>query len=387
MSWLVFLLACRPPQHPVAAPHEIRYRPADPTSPYAKELVGKVAFAQWDLGLEQSTKELLSLMTTRAARISSEAAQLSTARAGFPGQARFAKILNGGAFPSELAQAISEDSRGRGVDVALSVRRYGDGIALWVAGWAIHHLEMDPIARDIPLDGGLALRVNAPENTALSLFLTPPEGTVQVLQIVPETHRWLRSFHLPGAYRMEVVTNSGEDSQVALLFSVFVDGPPPEAGTLAPASGEIPNPLHAEEWLYSELGRLRQARGLPPLQRFPLFEPLAREHSAWMASSGIIDHSLPNITPGVSFHAGNLAHPRARHFENVAAAPSAEEALHIAVDSPGHLQAFLCSTCTHVSIGAALEPVLNGSPRLFVTWELLEFPEGKPIEIDHFNRE
>ena len=76
-----------------------------------------------------------------------------------------------------------------------------------------------------------------------------------------------------------------------------------------------------------------------------------------------------------------------RESNVVAAAPSAGEAVQIAVDSPGHLQSFLCAPCTHVSIGAALEPVLNGSPRLFVTWELLEFPEGEPVRIDHFNKD
>ena len=31
-----------------------------------------------------------------------------------------------------------------------------------------------------------------------------------------------------------------------------------------------------------------------------------------------------------------------------------------------------------VSIGVALEPVLDRPPRLFVTWELMEFPHGVP---------
>ena len=37
-------------------------------------------------------------------------------------------------------------------------------------------------------------------------------------------------------------------------------------------------------------------------------------------------------------------------------------------------------------IGATLEPVLDRVPRLFVTWELLEFQQGPPREIDDYNR-
>ena len=62
------------------------------------------------------------------------------------------------------------------------------------------------------------------------------------------------------------------------------------------------------------------------------------------------------------------------------------EALFLVSDSPGHLRNLLCDTCNHASIGVALEPVLDRIPRLFVTWELLEFPKGPPVEIDRYNR-
>ena len=58
----------------------------------------------------------------------------------------------------------------------------------------------------------------------------------------------------------------------------------------------------------------------------------------------------------------------------------------LVVDSPAHLAALLCASCTHATIGVALEPVVDRPPRLFVTWELLEFPRGEPMAIDHYNR-
>ena len=142
------------------------------------------------------------------------------------------------------------------------------------------------------------------------------------------------------------------------------------------------SPVAAEAYLYTALNELRQERGLPPLQRFELFEPLAREHSAWMAHTGVVSHQILNVTPGVAYHATNLANPRAEHYENVASAYTAAEAFGLAADSAGHLQSFLCETCTHVSIGAALEPTLDRMPRIFVTWEVLDFVQGEPKKID-----
>jgi uncharacterized protein YkwD len=105
-----------------------------------------------------------------------------------------------------------------------------------------------------------------------------------------------------------------------------------------------------------------------------------------MAAAGRVAHALPDVTAGVPTRAVELAHPRAQHYENVAAAATAEEALARVVDSPGHLRNLLCEPCTHASIGAALEPVLDRTPRVFVTFELLDFPQGPPRAIDHYNR-
>ena len=118
---------------------------------------------------------------------------------------------------------------------------------------------------------------------------------------------------------------------------------------------------------------------------FPLFEGLAREHSALMGHTGLVAHDLPGHGT-VSRRAAEFAHPRAEHHENVAAAPTAQDAMRLVELSPAHLKNLLCESCTHVAIGASLEPVLDRLPRLFVTWELLEFPIGPPREIEDYNR-
>ena len=75
------------------------------------------------------------------------------------------------------------------------------------------------------------------------------------------------------------------------------------------------------------------------------------------------------------------------HYESIAAAQSAQEALDIVVSSPAHIQTLLCEDCTHISIGATIEPVLNRIPRLFVTWEMIRFPQGMSLRKDRFRGE
>ena len=141
------------------------------------------------------------------------------------------------------------------------------------------------------------------------------------------------------------------------------------------------DPRAATECLYETLATRRIEAGLPALTRFPGFEPLAREHSAYMASSRVLGHAIPGVTQGVADAAWERFHPKARHTEDVAAAYTVKEAFDFVWGSPGHRRNLLCLDCTHVSIGSALEPVATGPARLFVTWELLSFPDGTPVEI------
>ena len=198
------------------------------------------------------------------------------------------------------------------------------------------------------------------------------------MRLTPGTTRWVDGFIEPGQYQMEIVARGERTTQVVLKWSVFVDSPLPEVPRLRRGSLENPNPAEATTALYQELNRIRSEAGLRPVERFYAFEPLAREHAALMASTGIVDHQIPGVTSGVAARAAERFHPGARTFENLAAAPNWQEALDMVQLSPGHLANLFCEECTHASIGVALEPITDRIPRLFVVWELLEFPEGPP---------
>ena len=368
---------------------QVRYRPGDPSTAAAADFLAAVPDATWDLGLERAAAELLSLATQRGAVLDPATCSLVAARAGFPGQARFARALGGETVPETLLAQVRAVADREPVDVAVAARTYSDGTALWIAGWAPHRAELEPLPRQIPLDAPLPLRVDldgggGDEPGAARVFIAPPDGTVEELSLTSGVSRWVDRFHTPGAYRVEVVGTDGPRSPVALLFTLWVEQAPPEPAPLRPPPQTAADPIEAEAQLYAALDELRRDHGLPSVARFAPFEPLAREHSALMASQGRVAHVLPGVTAGVASKANEGFHPRAETYENVAAATTAADAMVLVVDSPGHLGNLLCQACTHASIGVALEPVLDRVPRLFVTWELLEFPNGEPKPIDRY---
>lgn len=377
----------RPGRVEDARPAQVRYRQGEPADGGGVWLLEQLSDARWDPALLAATRELSGAATDPAARLTPTATQLATARAGFPGDARFARLYNGGAFPSELlADAAAARAGAPSLDVALASRRFADGTVLWVLGVAPHWGEVDPYHRDLALDEPLAIQVDVPGSRELELIVAPPTGPVSTLSMSSGVARWVDLFHLPGTYLLEVVDTDRDRSRVVFDMAVFVDQAPPPMQPL-PTGIQTPDPIAATSWLYQALNDRRADAGLPPLQRFEPFEALAREHSALMASSGVLAHVIPDLAPGVGALAWDRFHPRAQHYEDLAAAFTASEALDLVWGSPGHRRNLLCEPCTHASIGVALEPSISGPPRLFVTWELLAFPAGEPQPLpDHKHR-
>ena len=387
MSWfLPLFLACQPPTIAKPMQPEVRYRPVETPAAYSAMLSRDFPQAQWDSGLEQACQELSSVLSTPKVQLTPRSIQRATDRAGFPGQAQFSKVLTAGEFPAETIQDLARRHALSSIDIGLARRQYGNGATLWIIGLSEHIAEMDPIPRNLGLDGQLALRVELEPEQKGYLYIDAPDQPIEMIEILPSAHRWLDNFHVPGRYRIEVVTEENKQADVALLFSVFVDQEIPPPRPLVEMT-ESNNPIEAEDWLYKEVNRIRGEHGLHSLQRFPMFEGVAREHSALMASTGIVDHKIRGVSDGVAKKAEKIAHPRAKHYENVAAAQTAADALDMVLDSPGHFKVLLCETCTHISIGAALEPSLNRNPRVFVTWEVLAFPHGQPQLIEKLNRD
>lgn len=372
---------------PVAAvataprPPEVRFRPAAPPAGDDARLVGAVPKAQWDAGLDRAAEELVARMAGRDARLEPRMTSRVLSMVGYPAQVRTFTLINGGAFPEALVDELINVGEGDPIDIGLGQRCWADGLCLWLVAAGMARASADPMPRDLPIDGTLSVRVDTDRLGELRLFVASPDGPVEELAMSAGVSRHVDRFHGPGEYRLEVVADHRGLAQVLLLFSVFVDTPVPDPGRLAVRELPPPDPVRAEAALYAALNAVREAHGLRPVERFPLFEAPAREHAALMAAAGLVRHRLPGRPGGVPEAATHLALPRAKFYEDVAAAYTADEAAALVEGSPGHLRNLLCEACTHASIGVALEPVLDRTPRLFVTWELLEFPEGQPLRI------
>jgi hypothetical protein len=363
----------------------VAYRPIAAPGADAAWLVDAVPQASWDQALAGAAVELVGTLRSSDRLMSPAAMATATARTGFPGAARFGKTITTGGPPAGLVDNILGTSGGRPVDVGLAKRAFADGMVLWVVAWAPHIVDMDPIPRSVNLDSSVMLRVDRLTDGDARLFVAPPDAPVRELSLTSGVARWVGGFDVPGEYRFEVVSEEDGMGELALLFSVFADQQPQAMPRATMVPTESADPRKAEAWLFEQLNAMRIDHGLHPVRPFPLFDQFTREHSALMGHTGLVAHSLPRHGT-VADRAGNVTHPRAKHYQNVAAAPTASDALEMVVLSPAHLQNLLCGSCTHVSIGASLEPVLDRIPRLFVTWELLEFPLGAPQEIDHYNR-
>ncbi|MFZ5482441.1 MAG: hypothetical protein ACOZNI_37105 [Myxococcota bacterium] len=358
---IVGLAACAPPEAAGDFAQEVRvaYRPGDPLANLGPD-------ARVDRGLRAAAEELAASATRPDARLTPSATRLALARAGYPGDARFVRVVSPGtALPAALLDGLP---RGGPLDLGWAWRDQPDGTRLWVLGWARRPLAMDPIRRDLPLDGATSLRVDGAAEPRL--LLGRPDGTVDELSIRDGQARWIDRFPFPGEYRVEVL----DGDRVALLFSLFVDGPPPPPSPL-PGPAERPVAAEAEAAIFGWLAALRARAGLAPVARFGAFEPHARAHAACLVQAGVVAHATSRC-PGVPALAQRTHHPPAKHHEDVAVADTAAEAWERLLDSPGHRLNLLCEPCTHASVGVIVEP-----PRVFAVVELLEMPQGEPRPI------
>ena len=307
--WLCSLfLACKAPSGAKPTAPELRYRPIEVPVVYSAEIQRYFPAGQWDSGLEQACQELSSILSVPKVQLTPKAIQQATDRSGFPGQAQFSKALTGGEFPEEMMMDLARKHASDDVDIALAKRQYGNGATLWIVGISEHIVDMDPIPRDLALDGQLALRIELRPEQEGFLYIDAPDQPIEMVEILPSAHRWLSNFHVPGRYRIEVVTKEKKQADVALLFSVFVEQDIPSPRPLLERT-EVNNPIEAENWLYQEVNKIRGDHGLHPLRRFPIFEGVAREHSALMASTGIVDHKIQGFSEGVPLRAEKIAHP------------------------------------------------------------------------------
>lgn len=360
---LALLLACHAPivEAPVATDDVYRHRPGDALPAIGPE-------ARVDRGLRAAAEALASAATTPDARLNPGAVRGALELGGYPGPARFVRVIGTKELPDSLIASIPGDVA---VDVGWAWRDFADGRRWWVLGWSPRRLKLDPVPTVIAPGRGVGVRVEGAK--APRLFVVSPSGSWKTYTIARGDTRWIGGLREVGDWRFEVV----DGDRVELLFGVHVGEPVPPLPPLASAK-PLENPITAVDGLYRRVNELRKVNGLAPLKRFVDFEMLVREQASCLASEGVAAHSSV-LCPGVPGRATQGWYPRGHFYEDVAVADTAAEAWETLLASPGHLANILCADCTHLSVGAAIEPATD--PRLFVVWEAMAFPQGEPEPI------
>ena len=360
---LPVLFACHAPvvEAPVATDDVYRHRPGEPLPALGAE-------ARIDRGLRAAAEALAAAASTPDARLSPAAVRAALELGRYPGPARFVRVIGTKELPDSLIASIPGDAP---VDVGWAWRDFADGRRWWVLGWSPRRLSLDPVPATVAAGRGVGVRVEGAK--APRLFVVSPGGSWKAYAMAKGDTRWIGGLREPGDWRFEIV----DGDRVELLFGVRVGEPSPALAPLGTAT-PLENPITAVDGLYRRVNELRKVNGLAPLKRFAEFEPLVREQASCLAAEGVAVHNSV-LCPGVPARATQAWYPRGHFYEDVAVADTAGEAWETLLASPGHLANLLCADCTHLSVGAAIEPALE--PRLFVVWEAMAFPQGEPEPI------
>ncbi len=254
--------------------------------------------------------------------------------------------------------------------------RFGVGTAL-VAG--VHHaviattehaLVLRPIPRRLPASGtAWVAAVLEPHLDRPTLIVQRADGTTTRtrMQATDAGHAARLRCTRDGTYRVEIVAHGPFGPEVAANFPVYCGAAPPTEPPPEPAEAGPPaTEAAAEAAMVAAIAADRRRAGVPPLERDPRLDALARAHSLDMRARGYVGHRSPS---------GDTAVERARRAslrvkliaENVGRARSVADAELGFLESPGHRENLLLPDATHVGVGVSFLTSPDGSRELLVT--------------------
>ncbi len=273
--------------------------------------------------------------------------------------------------PSLADRAVGElfpkTCRFNRIGVAAAVLPSGE--ALVAALTAQHSSELSPVpgsvgaGDSVEIKGRLAAGLSEPK-----LFVTRPGGDVEELKLATTGERFSGrvSLRATGEHSIEVLAEGPGGPQVLALRRVFAGV---ERPARPPAHRATGTGLEAVE---SEIGQLRSARGLPPLQRDAELDAVAEGHSREMARTRTFAHVLATDgNLGDRLRKAGYAYRSAG--ENIGLSDDAITAHAAVAGSPAHLANLLDPRHRRIGLGMARGLSPDGAPALYLT-EVLAAP-------------
>lgn len=224
----------------------------------------------------------------------------------------------------------------------------------------------------VPLIGSILPPYEKPQ-----VLLTDPGGQVAPLAITVKGRGFsgLLRCATQGHYKVEVIGESKQGPHVLANF-IWPCAMPLDALPVT-AEAEKPQPpgrggaaaktvAESEAELLRLLNRDRAAAGLPKLAQEDRLGRIARAHSEEMAKKRTVFHHSPTTgTPEDRVKRAKIKNTIIA--ENLAQAPTEEEAQRSLMDSPGHRRNILDRSITKVGIGVAVQKAPSGGLQLYVT--------------------
>ncbi len=181
------------------------------------------------------------------------------------------------------------------------------------------------------------------------LILSQPDGEIRKISIQAIDHQIIFELELRrrGIWSFEWVANSQYGPVVLSNHQVYVGVEPPWLPTVK-LSRERPA-VDPEERLLKRINELRSAQRRSTLKIHGGLERVALSHAQELSHQGRLSHGSPQtgLLSTRMLHAGIRAQSMA---ENLAKAKSADEALQLFLESPGHAQNLLLKGMTHVGV-------------------------------------
>lgn len=218
----------------------------------------------------------------------------------------------------------------------------------------------------VPLSGTVLAPYSKPQ-----VLLTDPHGQVMPLPIVVRGREFSGSLRCQsvGLYKIEVIGESKQGPHVLANFvwpcvATLPSLPPTTVGP--PVAQVMRTIAESEAELLRLLNRDRAQSGLKPLSLDARLTKIARAHSEEMVRKRSVFHHSPTTgTPEDRVRRAKIKNSIIA--ENLAQAPTEEEAERSLMDSPGHRRNILDPSLTQVGIGVATLVTPQGSRQLYIT--------------------
>ncbi len=190
-----------------------------------------------------------------------------------------------------------------------------------------------------------------------TVAVTLPEGDVREVDVGFSDGWGVASLRLGGTVGTQWVELMGHGSagpRVLALFPVEVGRPAPDRFVGSPLRDEswLRSREQAEEYAAELVQRDRHRFALPPLERDPILDQVARAHSEDMAAAGTFAHFSPT-TGSVADRLRRRDYPATFAAENIAMASGLAEAEDGLMRSPEHRATILTRRATHFGVGVA----------------------------------